>query len=262
MKLIIFLLAVAAPISLWAQSVSAILEPANLVALKPSVAGRVSDISVAEGDRVSADDLLAQLDARIQQARLNLAQQAAEATGPSERAAIVVEQARTRLDRVRQARSKGAAQPWEVTAAEQTLALAEADARVTQEQTAQLQAQLDLETETLRAFSVLAPFDGVVLQILVDPGEVVSPETAILEIGQLGRLKATAFVPVRQAGELIAGEAVEVTVMQNPTIQAQAFVTAIDPRVDPASQRVRVTLDFNNADRALSPGAAVQWTPE
>lgn len=248
--------------TLQAQAISAILEPALQIALKPSVTGRVAEISVKEGDQITDGALVAQLDARIQKARLSLAEQAAAAEGPIDRAAIVVEQAKTRLERIQQARKKGAAQPWEVRAAEQTLALAQADARVTQEQNAQLLAQLDLERETLLAFSLTAPFDGTVLQVLVDPGEIVGPDTPIIEIGELTRLKATAFLPVRTAAELIVGEAVEVKVLQNPALDAQAFITAIDPRVDPASQSVRVTLEFNNLQRKLSPGTAVQWTAD
>lgn len=247
-------------VALQAQTISAILEPALQVSLKPSVAGRVAEISVKEGDQITVGALVAQLDARIQKARLILAEQAAAAKGPNDRAAIVVEQAKTRLDRIEEARKKGAAQPWEVRAAEQTLALALADARVTQEQTSQLLAQLNLERETLRAFSLIAPFEGTVLQVLVDPGEIVGPDTPIIEIGELKRLKATAFVSVKTAAKLIVGEAVEVKILQNPSLDAQGFITAIDPRVDPASQSVRVTLDFNNEQRNLSPGTAVQWT--
>lgn len=254
----VFLLSILSATQASAQNVSAILEPAHLVALKPSVAGRVSEIKVQEGDVVDAFAHLAQLDARVQVARVVLAERAAAATGPQNRANIVIQQAQTRLDRIRNARSKGAAQPWEVQQAEQTLALAQADAQVAAENAARLKAQQELEERTLQAFSLLSPFQGTVLQILAQPGEIVGPDTPILEIADLAQLKATAFVPENWARNLTVGETLPARLLRNPPIALDARIAAIDPRIDPASRSVRVSLEIKNPEGSIQPGSAIE----
>lgn len=238
--------------------VTAVLEPAQMVELRASVAGRIETLSVAEGDRLPQGAPLASIDARVQAARLALAQIAAEATGAQARAQIVVDQAAAHLHRIQAARTKGAAKAWEVTQAEQALALAQADAQIAADQVAQLAAQQALEEATLREFYMTAPFDGTVLQILVEPGEIVALDTPILEFGHLARLTATAFVPEAWARAMAPGDRIAATTPAGARLTCT--VQSIDPRIDPASRSVRVKLGVENGDRGLYAGTAIQLT--
>jgi len=241
-----------------AQPVSAILQPAEVVEIKSSVAGRIAQIAVREGQQMQTGGALARLDAQVQQARVGLAQTAVEASAGTERAAILIAQAEALVTRVRKARSKGAAQAWEVTQAEQALELARADARLAAETAEQRAAQLRLEEATLAQFTMTAPFDGTVLRVMVETGAIVSPDTAVIEFAALSRLKATAFVPLDWALQMQVGAQIPAQIQSRPPRRAQMEVTGIDPRIDPASQTVRVTLEIENPDGALFVGTPVQ----
>lgn len=238
-----------------AQSVSAILEPVNSVEIRPSVNGRLDQISVSEGDVVAKGAVLASIDARVQRARVALATFAANADGAVLRAQIVIEQAKALRDRVARARKKGAAQAWEVTQSQQAVQLAQADLQVAQEGVSRNQSQLDLDKAILSEFDMTAPFDGTVLEIRTQPGEIVDTQTTILQIGNLSQLRATAFVPLDWLETLSTGTQIDALLLSGGN--ALGTVSSVDPRVDPASLSVRIRVAFDNADRALLAGSAV-----
>lgn len=248
--------AIAGPIA--AQTVSAILEPAQLIEVKPSVSGRIGETVAKEGSTVDAGSVLASVDANVQNARVVVAQIAANGAAGQERADIIVKQAQTLVERVARAQRKGAAQLWEVTQAEQALALAEADARLAEENTRQRTAQLRLEQATLAEFKLSAPFDGSVLRVFIEPGEIVTTETIAFEFGSLKRLRATAFVPLDWAKDLSRGDLLNAKLPNLESRNVVVFVSNIDPRIDPASQTARVTLELDNADGGVFAGTALQ----
>lgn len=238
-----------------AQSVTAILEPINSVEIRPSVNGRLDEIPVSEGDQVAKGTLLAKIDAQVQRARVALAEVAANADGSVVRAKIVIEQTKALRDRVARARSKGAAQQWEVTQSEQAVQLAEADLQVAIEGAEGNQSQLALDQAILSEFSMIAPFDGTILEINTQPGEIVDTQTTVLEIGNLSKLRATAFVPLDWLDSLAVGAEINAELPDGST--ATGIVSSIDPRVDPASLSVRVKIAFDNSDLSLLAGVAV-----
>lgn len=239
-----------------AQTVSAVLEPLQLVEIRSSVNGRLDVIDVKEGDIVAKDTLLATIDARVQRARVALSKVTADGTAALERADIAIEQARAMQKRVANARSKGAAQEWEVTQSQQAMQLAQADRKLAVEGIARNEAQLDLEQATLSEFEMRAPFDGTILQVFTEAGEIIDTQKTVLEIGNLDRLRATAFVPLDWLDTLSVGTEISAQV-QNDTGTTSARVTSIDPRIDPASLSVRVRFEFDNPDRSLLAGTVV-----
>ncbi|MEM8774331.1 MAG: efflux RND transporter periplasmic adaptor subunit [Pseudomonadota bacterium] len=239
------------------QSISAVLEPVQLVEIKSSVAGRLEEVAVREGQDVAEGTVLAGIDSRVQQARLRLAKSAAEATGSEERADIVVEQAKSLFERVEIARQKGAAQAWEIHQSEQAIMLAQADRKIAKETADQLKQQYQLELATLEEFSMKAPFDGTVLHVLVEKGEIIDTQVTVLEFGNLDRLKATAFVPIDWLQDVEVGRSLVASIGLEPN-KIEAKIVSIDPRVDPASQSVRVRFELENPDRALLVGTSIQ----
>lgn len=244
------------PMPAVAQTISAVLEPIELVEVKSSVAGRIERIQVEEGERVVEGALLARIDAQVQEARLRLARTASEAAGTTARAEIVVLQAQSLLERIKNARDKGAAQAWELTQATQALDLALADKRIAAETAEQLRGQYELEKATLSEFSMTAPFDGTILQVFVDRGEIVDTQMTVIEIGNLKRLKATAFVPVDWLDVLEKGAIINAS-LQVGNEQVEAEIVSIDPRIDPASQSVRIRLELSNTTQSILAGSSI-----
>ncbi len=239
------------------SSVSAILEPVSRVDIRTAVNGRIETIDPDEGAEVTQGDVLVSIDARVQKARVAFAQVAADGTGGVARAETALAQAQALLERVLSARKKGAAQAWEVTQTEQAVALAAADLEIAKETKEQSKSQLALELATLEEFLIRAPFPATVLQVFSEPGETIDTQTVIMEIGQLDRLKATAFVPVSWLQTLKAGALLDVTLETQPRQDVQMQVVVIDPRVDPASQTIRVVLELDNTSRDIRVGTSV-----
>lgn len=251
----IFLGIAAVPAAVSAQDVTAVLEPAQSVELRSTVNGRVTSITDLEGSLVAKGDVIAKIDASVQQARVALTQVTAEATGTIERARTLVAQAEFRRDRLQNAFKKGAAQSWEVEIAEQAVAVARADLSVAQDDQDRRAAELVLEQATLSEFEIRAPFDATVLNVAVDPGEIVDTATVLLEVGALDTLLATAFVPLEWIADMSKSGAVDASFEGGS--KAEVTVRAIDPRVDPASRTVRVIVEISNDDGALRPGEIV-----
>lgn len=237
-----------------ADTVTVVLEPWRSVELRSTVNGRIAAMSAREGTAVAGGEVLATVDASVQRARVKLAEVVATATGTLLRADRLLDQARTRLDLLEEARSKGAAQPWEVVAAEQAVAVAEADRLVALDDRNRREAELALERATLSEFDIRAPFDATILEVVIDEGEIVDTGTIIMSIGDLQTLSATAFVPVEWLPDLSPDSTLRADAEGT---RVEVTVSAIDPRVDPASRTVRVVLDVANPDAALLPGMTV-----
>ncbi len=237
-----------------AQPVSAVLEPVQFVEMRSVVAGRVAVLKASEGQDVKGGATLAQIDARVQQARVDLSRIAAEAKGAEERASILVLQAEKLNERVLAARAKRAAQPWEVTQAKQALELARADQRIALETASQLKAQLLLEEATLKEFTISAPFDGTVFELMVEQGEIIDTQTPVMAFGNLDRLKATAFLPIDWLPELEVGGTLPAQLkIGGETLGAE--IVSIDPRIDPASLSVRIRVEIENPGRRIFAGS-------
>ncbi len=256
-RAVLIALALCAAAPAGAQSVTAILEPAQYAEMKTTVSGRIETIYVREGDAVTGGQPIVQIDADVQRARVALARVAAEGQGGPERARTALAQAMSLRDRVATAHDKGAAHKWEVTQTDQAVALAEADLVIANELQARAEAQLALEQATLEEFVVLAPFDGRVLDVFTEPGETIELDTIILAVGHLDTLTATAFVPLDWAAGFTRGETVSVSLDTPPGAVADAVVAVVDPRLDPASRTVRIQLELANPDGAYLAGTAI-----
>ena len=120
-----------------------------------------------------------------------------------------------------------------VTAAKSALAAA-MTATPTAEQLAVAQAQVDqaraaittLEVQIARTV-ITAPANGVVLERLVEPGELALPNAALLVLADLDALTLTVYAPEDHYGEIVLGQQVEVTVDSFPAEKFSAIVSHI-----------------------------------
>lgn len=239
------------------DEVTTIAEPSKFVEIKATVNGRIQSLLVKEGQRITKGQALGEMDARVQQSRVSFARVAAEGQGAILRAETALAQAEALRERVEKARAKGAAQDWEVIQTQQAVALARADLAIAHENRDQAKAQLQLETATLSEFSLIAPFSGTVLEVFPEAGETIDTQTAIMELGQLDVLRATAFVPVEWLSALEVGATLPARLQTIPPREIAPKVGVIDPRVDSVSQTVRIVIELDNMDRAILVGTSI-----
>ena len=66
-------------------------------------------------------------------------------------------------------------------------------------------ADLDLAKNTLAEHTILAPFSGVIMKRLKNPGESVKANEPVIELGNLDKLRVFAFVPLETSFRLSEG---------------------------------------------------------
>jgi RND family efflux transporter MFP subunit len=102
---------------------------------------------------------------------------------------------------------------------------------------------------------VLAPFDGVIVQVYVRLGEWVKPGQQALRIVNVDRLKAEGFVPAALATGSLDGKPVRLTVDSGDDAQSfEGTIVFVSPEVDPITGQVRVWAEIDNRKRQLRPG--------
>ena len=185
-------------------------------AIEPKVSARIESLLVAPGQAVSAGDLIAQLDAREIQARLD-------------QALAIREQATRELDRAR------------TLLLEKSTAQAEFDAIQARERVS-LGALNEAEA-MLGYTKVVAPFDGVITRKLADAGDLASPGRPIAEMENPRALRFEADVPEALIGNVPLGAKLAVRIGATLTT-IEGVVVERAPVADSASRTFVVKLDL------------------
>src|SRR5712692_4141581 len=160
--------------------------------IQPQIDGQITTILVTSGDRVRQGAPLMQIDARRQQAAVS-SQQAELAA-----AEAAVSYARQQQQRSGELYSAGAISKQALEQAETALRTAEANLKA-------LQAQVQQQEVQLRYFTITAPTAGIVGDVPVRIGHVVTPQTILTTIDQNETLEVYVSVPIERAPALKNG---------------------------------------------------------
>lgn len=116
------------------------------------------------------------------------------------------------------------------------------------------QAQVDAAQATVDSMSIIAPFDGEVLYVDNQPGDVVSTGAAAVNIANLDHLYVEAQVDETDIANIKVGDQVTATMDATPGVKLTGKVTAINPVGTVVSGLVKYTVrvDFDKTDTNLS----------
>jgi RND family efflux transporter MFP subunit len=193
-------------------------------AIEAKVSGRIEALLVAPGQTVKAGELIAQLDAREIQAKLD-------------QALAMREQATKDLARARDLMEK------------KITTQAEFDSVQARERVAVGAAT---ETETMLGYTkLIAPFTGIVTRKLADVGDLATPGKPIVEMEDPSALRFEADVPEALIGNLKLGAKLSVRVGAVPT-PIEGIVVEMAPVADAASRTFLVKLDLPHTEAARS----------
>jgi RND family efflux transporter MFP subunit len=207
------------------------------VDVQPQVEGYVRRIAVHPGDHVGRGTVLMQIDPERQLQSVRTA----EATRQSRMAALrLAQQQKARAERLYR---DGVSSKQELDAAEAALASAQADV-------ASLEAQVSGEKVQLRYYDIVAPEAGVVGDIPVRVGDLVTPATRLTTVDQNSALEAYLSVPIEKAAQLRRGLQVEL-LGDGDQVIATGKVDFIAPRASDTTQSVLVKVPIDNAKADL-----------
>ena len=202
---------------------------------------RVAEVTVEEGDRVRAGQLLVRLDEAVPGA------QAAQAE-----AAVAEAEAALRIAEADLQRSAQLARSDNV--ARQVLEQREAQARQAEARLRSARARNDEAKARLAQARILAPADGIVSRRAILPGAVTQPGQEALRLIRDGRLELAARVPELDLAAVRAGQAAQVRHGER-TIAAEVRMVA---PVVAADTRLGVVYLALPADSGLRPGMFAQ----
>lgn len=231
---------------------------ADLVDISTRLAGRVSEITVREGDLVQPDDALAVMDTDALQAQ-RMQAQAAEA---SAEAAVGVAQAGVAQAEANLALSQSELARTEALSARDVVSPANLDISRTQVQVnaAGLEAAkatvlarqrgVDAENANLRGIessiadsTLRAPEAGRVLYRLAQPGEVLGSGGKVLTLVSLGDVYMEFFLPASAAPRVRLGDEARIVVDVMPDIAVPAIVSFVAPQAQFTPKQVETTAE-------------------
>jgi len=209
--------------------------PNQDVKIPAQVAGRVTEMRVAEGDRVNAGQLLAKIDDTTY--RDQLAQ--LEATEAQARANL--ENARLNHARSEDLFKRGIASRKEVedTRTQESVA----QAAVAQAQAAVSAARLQVSRTNIHS-----PISGLVVKRFVNVGEQVDGTAAqpVVEVANYNEVELLGNFPAPYMGKLRTGQSLTISSDAFPGKTFTGRVVAISPAVDPATNAGLVRIRFAN----------------
>ena len=197
------------------------------VAVTPEASGRLMEISVLPGQRVTAGDLLARLDAEAERIAVD-------------RAELALDDARDTAERLQ--RLQGTASEVQIRDAERAVRSAEL---------ALAQAELDL-----RRRDIVAPIDGVVGFVPASVGNQVTTASEITRIDDRSVLLVEFLVPERHVLDVPPGTPVMAQPLGRFGVDLEGKVRNVDSRVQVDSRSLTVEAELANPDDALRAGMA------
>jgi RND family efflux transporter MFP subunit len=234
--------------------VSCLIEPEAVVQLATAVAGVVAEVNVDRGDRVTAGQPIARLDGRVEEIARDLARTRATNLGRvrslEARLAFLEAQAeRMTALSDRSAISATQADEARMQAAMAREELAEARLAVRPAAIEAAPAAGPLEQKTVRA-----PFDGLITERLLSPGEYRDGQTHIATIVRLDVLRVEAFAPIAYFPHLAVGQTVIIRPEAPIGGAHTATITVIDRVFDAATGTFGFRMALPNPDLALPAG--------
>ncbi len=245
------------------------------------VAGRLATVNVDLGDRVGHGQVIARLvptdfELKVAQAT-NLMDQARAGLGlppgtpnavvPPEKTAIVkqaaatLNQARLTRDRMANLFSQQLIPQQDLDTAEANFGVAEAryqqaieDARGRQAVLGQRISELEIARQQLADSTLRAPFDGMIRERLVSPGDYVAAGAPAVVLVRVHPLRLRLAIPEREAPAVRTGQEVRVTVEGDPATYA-GRVARISPSISEDNRTLQIEAEVPNPDARLRPGS-------
>jgi RND family efflux transporter MFP subunit len=246
----------AGPAAPAAEEYDCMIEARQSIEVRSPVEGVIDTIYVRRGDSVKRGQLLATLASGPERAALDLARSRAAMQGELKAAEARLELARKKWERAEELQKKNFVSQ---NARDEALAeyrLADEQLRAAREN--QRLAELDMKraAEVLSQRSIRSPVNGLVVEILLRPGELMSSnqKNPIMKVVEVDPLNVELVLPVGLYGKLKRGQRAEVLPEEPVGGKHVAQVEVVDRVVDAASGTFGVRLRLPNPRNEIPAG--------
>jgi RND family efflux transporter MFP subunit len=216
-------------------------EQAQTVQLTSQVTADVLEVPVKIGDIVKKGALLARMDDRLIQAQLEANRAYVESNN------IKIKDESNQVARYKALEQKNMGTASELEKSE--MALADAKEALAKATLSLRQAEIDLEH-----VKIASPFDGIVLERLVNPGETTHREQIVMKLGSLNNVLLAAKMTEDKMHSVQLGLPAEASFPAFPGERFEGKVVKIDPNIDPVTRTFTTYVEVKNDDFRLKPG--------
>ena len=231
------------------------------VAVVPRAAGRLQDISVRLGDRVSRGQRIAKIEDFELQEQVKQQEAALEvsrATIRQREADLQLAQTNAERSRSLFARQLLPKQTLDDTESRYQSAVAQLD--LARAQNNQSTARLDELRINLTNTVIVSPVDGFVARRAVDPGAFVGQNAPVVDVVDIGRVRLVANIVEKDLDQLRTGDDTMVEVDAFPGETFVGRIARVAPVLDPATRTASIEIEIPNPGFRLKPGMYARVT--
>lgn len=240
-----------------AATFECLIEPTQTVDISSPVTGLLEKVNVRRGDKVYKGQVIATLESKSETASAALAHYKSEMTAPTTTAESKVDFAKRKFQRRQEMYEQKYMSAQDRDEAESEMKLAESELKLAQENKEIAKLEWQQQSSLLNLRTIRSPFDGIVVNQIIFPGEVVEPsgqKKAILKLAQLNPLRVYVILPMAAFGKVKTGMKIGV----NPELPVGGHysgnVLIIDRIVDAASGTFGVFLEIANPKLTVPAG--------
>ena len=231
------------------------------VAVVPRAAGRLQDISVRLGDRVSRGQRIAKIeDVELQEQvkQQEAALEVSKATIRQREADLQLAETNAERSRNLFARQLLPKQTLDDTEARYQSAVAQLD--LARAQNTQSTARLEELRFNLQNTIIVSPVNGFVARRAVDPGAFVGPNAPVVEVVDISRVRLVANIIEKDLNQLKTGDDTQVEVDAFPGEMFIGRIARVAPVLDPATRTASIEIEIPNPGFRLKPGMYARVT--
>lgn len=238
-----------------AASFDCLLEPSQTVEIRSAVEGLIHRIHVQRGDDVKAGQTVVELDAALERSALAVARFRAQADGRIAASKNRMEYAQRKTKRSDELHGGNflSAQARDEAETERKLAEAELKEAMENQELARLESQRSMDQ--LNQKTLRSPFNGVVVDRMLNPGDLAEAGNGrkpILKLARMDPLRVEVVLPLATFGKIKPGTSARVKTEAGD--EHDAKVKVVDRVFDAASGTYGVQLELPNPNGKIPGG--------
>lgn len=231
-----------------------LIEPSVTVEVGSSIRGVAEEVLVARGDSVDKGDVLVRLESSVQAAAVELAKARSESTAELDARQQSLVLAKSALQRMEQLQRDGNVSTQMLEEAQSEAVIADSGLQQARENQLLARLELNQSAAVLNLRTIRSSINGIVVESMIAPGELVSEERPIFSLAQIDPLYVEAILPSSDFGQVAAGDTATVLPAEPVGGRYEGIVTVVDSIIDAASGTFGVRVELPNPQGELPAG--------